>query len=117
MEIVLLARPTLPEVAEFAGTRVNTHVDFERMLDHWHETSSQPDLMYVGTVLDDLLTQSDADDALLKMFDMGVFPQVIVLTTPNPLAMLRQTKLLLLMGYGQPSTRMWVYLSNQHDNG
>lgn len=110
MEIVLLARPSLPTGC--GGVPIDTHVEFERCLDHWYDTSSQPDLVYVGTVLDDLLTQSDADEALLKAFDMGVFPRVIVLTSVNPLALYRQTQILRLMGYCQPSPRMWTYLSN-----
>lgn len=108
MEIVLLAKPTLP--VGTGGYRIDTHVEFEKWLDHWYDTNSQPDLMYVGTVLDDLLTQSDADEALLQTFDMGVFPTVIVLTSPNPLALVRQTQLLRLMGYCQPTRCMWTYL-------
>lgn len=110
MEIALLANPTLP--GQPAGYRIDTHVEFERWRDHWYDTSSQPDLVYVGTVLDDLLTQSDADEAMLQLFDMGIFPRVFVLTSLNPLALLRQTQLLRLTGYCQPAPRMWTYLSN-----
>lgn len=117
MEIVLLARPKLPAGAGLGGCHIETQVAFEKWLDHWYETASRPDLMYVGTVLDDLLTQSDAEEALLKTFDMGVYPSVIVLTTPNPLALCRQTQLLRLMGYCQPADRMWTYLPNQQHIG
>lgn len=109
MDVVLLAEPVVyrwPDAR--AGRVVANFPDFECWRDEQLDLVSSPDLVFVGTTLKDLLRNIDVYQALISMFDVGIFPRAFVLTSRNPLALLRQSKLLKLMGYISPVAGMWI---------